>query len=819
MSEENKIQLYNRDGVLSKIRKVSAVVENSISPEPDGDIDFHYILRVLRDRYRTILAAAAAVTFLALVVTLFMKPVYRSQATIEIKGSTPEIETLQQLQSQNAAPNNVVVTEVETEIGILKSDRLARQVVDKLLVEKEGKSGFHIIGIISSCWKAFAHWWTGSESESPHDPGTDSAVLAESGSAGSASAVASSPESSMDPKAYQRLLDSFEASLYIQRVGNSRLVSIRYESDDPRLSARVVNAVVAYYMQLHQRATRQLTKMLAEQVQEAKRDLEESEAKMTMYARRNGLLYLETDNGTTQNVVNQRLRQLQEELTTAQADRYQKQSVYSLVQKGDYGALPNVFQDKLLQDLTVQTATLKSQYAQLSSTFTDSYPRVKQVKSQLAAMEQTLARERQRAAANITNDYLASVRREALLLRAYQQQKYAATSVADKSNQYNLLKRNADSDNQLYDTLLQKVKEASLVAKIKANNVSVVDPATPQFLPVKPRVFLNLALGMILGMGLGVGLAFLQAHFDTTLKTVEEVDRFLGLPALAMIPAVGSLKELVVDGNGNGNHSNGHGLLLPDVIDTSQMSRAEAPWYRIDKQIQQKYSPLVEAFRTLGSSVMLEAVGRKKVLRSIVVTSSQPGEGKTTVSVNLAIALAQQGSRVILVDADLRRPAVHRALGFRNIRGLSSYLGGLSDWAPCVLPGLSPGLDTLPAGRSARNPIALLSSTRMRLLISQLLEEYDYLIIDSPALMPNLMDARILAGLVDGSIMVVRSGMAPRDFVIRARKQLNNIVGVVLNSMDVRSMEDYYGYDSYGYRNTENEEDSDQGPYEKRIAG
>jgi capsular exopolysaccharide synthesis family protein len=521
--------------------------------------------------------------------------------------------------------------------------------------------------------------------------------------------------------------------------------------------------------------------------------------------------------------VNQRLRQLQDQLTQAQADRYQKQSLYSLVQKGDYSSLPNVFDDKLLQDLTVQTANLKSQYAQLSSTFTDSYPKVKQVKKQLAAMEQALARERERAAATVTNDYLASVRREALLLRAFQQQKNAATYVAEKSNRYDLLKKNADSDNQMYDTLLQKVKEASLVAKIKANNVSVVDPAAPQFLPVKPRVLLNLALGLILGIGLGVGLAFLQAHFDTTLRTVEEVDRFLGLPALAMIPAVGSLKDLVLDGNNNNNNNNGHGLMLPEVIDTSQMSTAERPWYRIDKQIQQKYSPLVEAFRTLGSSVMLEAAGRKKVLRSILVTSSQPGEGKTTVSVNLAIALAQQGSRVVLVDADLRRPAVHRALGFRNIRGLSGYLSGLSDWAPCVLPGLSPGLDTLPAGRSAKNPIALLSSTRMRILVSQLLEEYDYLVIDSPALMPNLMDARILAGLVDGTLMVVRSGMAPRDFVIRARKQLSNVIGVVLNSMSVRSMEDYYGYGSYGYGTTATDGDSDEDavatPYEKRIAG
>ena len=810
MSLENKIELY-KGGVLSRVRKLSATVVNSSAPEPDGDVDLHYFLRVLRDHHRTVLISGAAVMLAALVISLFMTPVYRSQATLEIKEATPDIETLQQLQNRDAAPNNVVVTEVETEIGILKSDTLARQVIDEVILAKNADQDSSI-GIIGGAWHAFVHWYTGSDpgaaSSGADDPSTD------------ANSSGRSLASRMDPQSYQHLVGNFESSLKVSRVGSSRLVQISYDSSDPRLAARVVNAVVSHYLLLHEKATEKFTKMLAEQVDDARNELEQSEQKMTQYAHKNDLLYLDTNNGTTQNVVSERLRLLQDQLTTAQSDRYQKQSVYNLVQKGNYGSLPGVFQDKLLQTLTEKVADLKTQYAQLSTTFTDSYPKVKEVKSQLEAAEQTLARERQRAAASITNDYLASVRREALLAQAYNQQKYDANRVAEKSTQYNILKRNADSDTQLYENILQKVKEASLVARIKANNVNVIDRAVPQFLPIKPKIVFNLALGLILGLGLGIGIAFLQAHFDTTLKTVEEVDRFLGLPALAMIPAVESLAELVVDGNHNGN---GHGLMLPDVLDTSQMTRAEAPWYRIDKQVQQKYSPLVEAFRTLGSSMMLEAVGRKKVLRSIVVTSSQPGEGKTTVSVNLAIALAQQGSRVILVDADLRRPSVHRALGFRNVRGLSGYLSGLNDWAPCVLPGLSPGLDTLPAGNSARNPIALLSSTRMRILISQLLEEYDYLIIDSPALMPNLMDARVLAGLVDGSLMVVRSGMAPRDYVIRARKQLNNIVGVVLNSMDVRAMEDYYGYDQYGYGNssasTEGDEESGRTPFEKRIAG
>lgn len=788
MKEEKAIQPY-RHGVLDGIRKLSAVVGNSKPPEPDGDLDIRYVVRVLLARYRDILKVAIAATMVALIVSLFIKPVYRAEATIEIKESTPDIESLQQLQSHNPVPSDVVMTEVETEIGILKSDTLARRVIDQLHLGDEQHKSFSITGIVKRGFLAVTHWYSGSGEET---------------------------HAELDDKAYQRLVNQFESSLSVFRVGSSRLVNVSYESGDPRLSANIVNAVVTNYLDMHQATTDRLTKMLGQQVQEAKDDLEKSETQMSEYARKNGLLYLETDNGTSQNIINQRLRQIQDQLTQAQADRFQKQSVYQLVQKGDYGSLPGVFQDKLLQSLTEQVTDLKRQYAQLSATFTDSYPKVQQVKSQLNAVEKVLEQERARAAASITDDYLASVRREALLVREFNQQKASANAVAEKSNQYGLLKRNAESDNQLYDNILQKVKEASLVARIKANNVDVVDRAEPEFLPVKPKILLNLALGFMLGLGLGIGIAFLQEYLDTSLKSVEEIDHFLGLPALAMIPSVDSLLEMVADGNGHGEN----GLMLPDVFDKSALMKTESPWYRIDRQIHQKYSPLVEAFRTLGSSVMLESAGHKRMLRSIVITSSQPGEGKTTVAVNLALALSEQGKRVILIDADLRRPSVHRALGFRNIRGLAGYLGGMNDWAPCVLPGLTPNLDTLPAGKSSQSPVALLSSVRMKTLISQALEEYDYVIVDSPALMPNLADARILAELVDGSIMVVRSGMAPREFVIRARRHLTNVVGVVLNSMDVRSMEDYYGYHTYGYGADEkSEEKTEATPFEKRIAG
>jgi succinoglycan biosynthesis transport protein ExoP len=790
MTEETRIQPY-KAGVIDRMRKLSAMVGSSGSHDPEAEIDFRYVLRVLRDRFRTIVTATVTLTLMALVVSLFMKHVYRSQAIIEIKEATPEIESLQQLQTRNPSSDDAVATQIETEIGILKSDTLAREVLNQLQAAGQDKPGFSLSDALMAGWGAFTKWFAGNNADSTK---SDEA----------------------EAKAEEARVGAFESKLKVTRVGSSRLVSITFDSGDPRLSARVVNAVLSTYLQLHEKSTERITNALDQQVQEAKKELERSEQEMTGYARRNGLLYLQTDNGTSQNIIDQRLLGIQDELTKAQANRYQKESVYKLVQKGDYGSVPGVFQDNLLQELTVKIADLKRQYAELSATFTDSYPKVQQVKSQLAALESVLARERARAVATVTNDYLAAVRREALLVHEYEVQKNAATVVAEKSNQYNILKRNADTDNKLYESLLQKVKEASLIAQIKANNVNVVDKAVPRFFPVKPKILLNLALGFIAGLGLGIGLAFLQDHLDTTLKTADEVDRFLGVPALAMIPSVESLPQLVP----NGNNHNGNGLTLPDVFNPSDLSKREQSWYRIDKQIHQEYSPLVEAFRTLGSSVMLEASGRKRTLRSLVITSSQPGEGKTTVCVNLAIALAQQGKRVILIDADLRRPSVHRALGFRNIRGLSSYLGGLSEWAPCVLPGLTPGLDTLPAGKSPRNPVALLSSLKMKTLLDQALEEYEYVIVDSPALMPSLADARILASLVDGSILVVRSGMAPREYVIRARRHLNNVFGVVLNNMDVRSPDYYYyGYGAYGYGPRNDDQEPGDDSYGEKIAG
>lgn len=771
MTDDNKIQLYTPEGP-SALRRFPVPGGGSNSFRAEQEMDFRSFLMVLRNRRKTVITVLATVMFVVFALSMLMNPVYRSESTLEIENEAPDITTVAQLMKLDPATN----MDVETQQGILKSDTLARRVIDQLHLTELKEFNPNAPGAIQKGWIYLQEWWHGAPSTASTQPATK-----------------------VDPKTYENVLAWFEGRLKVDPVRDTRLVKVSFESGDPNLSARVVNSLVSNYLQLHQEDSRKLSKELADQLTATKAELEKSERRMLRYARQKGLLYLQTGNGTTENIADQRLRQIQEELTRAQAERYQKESVYQLVQKGDYGSLPGVFQDQLLQNLTIQVAGLKRQYAELSATFTDDYPKVKQIKSQLAELQKVLDRERARAAENITNDYLAAVRREALLVREFDKQKNAASTVAEASSQYNILKRSADTDNQLYESLLQKVKEATLVARIKADNVRVVDVAEPKFSPVRPKILLNLALALIVGLGLGIGAAFFQERLDTSLKTVDEVDRFLDVPALAIIPSAESLPRSL--GNGNGDHQHVDGPLIVDVFHPATPLKPENAWYRVDKHVHQDYSPLVEAFRNLGTSVMLEAEGRKEPLRTLLITSSQPGEGKTTVSVNLAITLAQQGQRVLLIDADMRRPSVHRALGFRNIRGLSGCLKGATEWAPCILPGSVPGLDILPAGQSPTNPVALLSSSRMKTLINQALEDYDHVIVDSPALMLNLADARILAGVVDGTILVIRSGLTPRDFVRRVRGQLGNMVGVVLNSINLESLEYGYGH-YYGYGNS-----------------
>ncbi|HKZ52569.1 MAG TPA: polysaccharide biosynthesis tyrosine autokinase [Candidatus Acidoferrales bacterium] len=777
MDDDNKIQRYEPvPRSLERHRPAALALSEPVEMQEAPDLLFYW--RIIRKRRWTILTIFFVIFTLVVLWTLKQAPVYRATALIEIQKENADIPSFQELFELESVSD----TYLETQYKILESTSLARRVIDQLGLDKLKE------------FNPPKGWLSSRKNKKTAAPETQ--TFTAGGPTGAAS----------DVEAYQELLEGFAARLQVEPVRRSRLVEVSFNSEDPILAARVVNTLASNYveqnLEARWEATQKASEWLSQQLLGLKGRLEKSEEELQNYVRAQGLLFLETETGTRENIVNERLRKLQEELTRAQADRYQKESLYRLIEGGDYGSLPGVVENRLMQDLTVSLAQLKREYADLSTTFTPEYYRVKQVQNQINEIEEVLARERERAAKQITNDYRAAVQREALLRQAFGNQEEQANLIAEKSVQYNILRREVDTNKQLYEGLLGRLKLAGVSAGLKASNIRIVDPAAPPDWPAKPRVLLNLALAVVLGLGMGVGAAFLQEHLDNTLKRSEDVERFLHVPALALIPSIESL---------NGRRGGIYGIygrskMLAGGVrasskPTALVPKAQVPrWYRIDTQGEQ-HMALSEAFRTLRTSVLLSTADRPP--RALLVTSSQPGEGKTTISANLAISLAQLGRRVLLIDGDMRRPCIHRAFQVKEGAGLVSYLTGQRAWQEAVQTTRVPGLDVLVCGPIPPNPAELLSSDRMRLLIREVVGEYDFVVLDSPPLL-NVADSRVLATLVEGVVLVVKGGATPRELVQRAQSNIRDVgahvIGVVLNNLDVRADDYYYyRYHSYGY--------------------
>ena len=779
MSEQNKLELYaqnprfGRAGLAFVDNRVVDLSDSYEIMEPGEPLDLRTYGRILRKRISTILIVFFLVFAVGLIATLKEKPVYRAQALLDIQKENADIPTIKDLYELEEVSDSYL----KTQYTILASESLAERVIDQLHLDALPEFNK-------------PKWWS----------------LERFASAPRKQTFSPGPTpTAHDSALYQRVLERFQDRLSIEPISRSRLVTVRFDSRDAELSARIVNTLADDYidqsLEARWTATQKATDWLSQQLVGVKAKLEKSEEQLQDYARLNGLVFLENDKGASQNVANERLQELQEELTKAQADRYEKESVYRLVQSGDYGSLPGVVENKLIQDLSERLAELKRELAQLSTKFNPEYPRVKELQSQIDETEATLKEERQRAADKITNEYSAAVHREELVNQALGEQQKQVNVIAGKAVQYNILKREVETNKQLYEGLLQRLKEAGVSASLKASNIRIVDSAEPPAKPAKPRIPLNLAVAALLGLGLGISTAFLQERLDDTLKGADDVERLFGLSALALIPSVHSLNgdrpgvrkllDRTSPFKSAHNGHNGH---------NGTASNPAARWHRIDHvdHGEKPQAALVEAFRSLRASVLLSTADHPP--GSLLITSTQPGEGKTTVATNLAISLAQLGQRVLLVDADLRFPSLQRLFCVRESQGLVSYLTGQQDWRAAVCPSGSPGLDLLLCGPVPPNPAELLSSKSMGAFINSAKSEYGFVILDSSPLLA-LADSRILAALVDGVLLVVKSGATPREQVIQSQTSIRgagaNLIGVVLNNVTLHT-NGYYGLGIYG---------------------
>jgi succinoglycan biosynthesis transport protein ExoP len=778
MDEQNRLQLYEpRQNALERANHGAGAY-----PTEDREAvpDLLEYWRVIRKRYPTVLVALLVVLMIGLFATFRGKPVYEARALIEIQKENPDVPTLQELFQIEGVSDAYI----ETQNRILKSENLARRVITQLGLEK-----------LPEFTRRGGSWQIAREKPAE----VPAPLRAEFGF--SSSAEKTIPE---------EVLKNFEERLTVEPVKRSRLIEVTFESNDPNIAAQVVNTLTSAYidanLEARWQAAQKASDWLSQQLLGMKAKLEKSEDELQKYGRGNGLLFLETEKGTSENIVVQRLRELQQELTKAQADRYAKESLYRLLEERNYAELPGVFDNKLIQELTARLADLQREQSRLSANFNPNYPRVKELQSQIDESKAMLEAERARAAGGIANDYKAAVSHQEMLQKAFTEQERQANDIAGKSVQYNILKREADTNKQLYVGLLEKLKETGVSSSLKATNIRVVDPAYPPTKFARPRILLDLSITLIVGMCLGIAAAFLQEHLDNTLKSPEDIERFLQIPSLGAVPAMElsanprrlhgfqtsmpTLEAAKVNGtNGHNGRSGNNG--------SKNGTRLAPSWNRIEVQDGGGHSngALAEAFHGLRTSVLLSTAKRPPA--TLLVTSAQQGEGKTTVAANLAASLAQLGDSVLLIDADLRRPSLQKFFQVSRSTGLVNYLTGDSDWRSLVWQAAPIGVSVLFCGPVPPNPADLLSSEYMRSLIREAAKEYKFVVLDSPPLL-NLSDSRILATLVDGVILVVGGGSTPRELVQRAYLSAvdagSHVIGATINFADVRNDYYYSGY-------------------------
>ncbi len=752
-ADNNKMEVFKPGETPLESRRGAHVSAHIVEIEKAPDLLAYW--KVIRKRRRTVLTAFTVLFGVVLVGTLKQKPIYRAKALLEIEKENPNLITPQELFQLEEVSDAYL----ETEYKVLSSEDLAERVITQLGLDQ-----------VAEFRPPKRSWpWTASKG------------------AAAARLPAGASVIGGDPSIQETVLARFESRLDVKPFRRSRAVEISFDSEDPALTARVVNALASNYIEKNLEArwdaTQKASEWLSQQMLDLKAKLEKSQDELQKYAADNDLLFLETDKGNSENVVNQSLRELQEELTKTQAARYEKESLYRLVRSSDYGSLPGVFENKLLQDLSVRLAELQRERAQLAATFTEDYPKVQQVQSQIVEIQAALDRERQRAVQRISNDYFAAVRRETLVQQAFAEKQKQANLIAEKSVRYGILSREVESNKSMYEGLLLRLKEAGVSAGLKASNIRIVDAAKAPYKPVSPKVLVNLGLAAILGLGLGVCAAFFQEHFDQTIENAEDVDRFLRLPALALIPTLESL---------NGYRVKVHiGTERGLTVGLTSMRNPPEEILAFTHPGNDPASPqnkgLSEAFRELRTSVLLSSGGHSA--NSILVTSAHPGEGKTTIAANLAMSLAQLGRRVLLVDADMRRPAIQKYFP-QGGSSLGSYLAGEGTWQDMAYHTAVRGLNVLLCGPLPVNPAELISSDRMRALLQGATTEYDFVILDSPPLL-DVADTRILASVVDATILVVKGGDTPRQVVQYAQSQARaagaNLIGIVLNNLDIHS--------------------------------
>jgi polysaccharide biosynthesis transport protein len=721
------------------------------APEPpEQQLSFNQIWLIVRKRQWFLFTAICACFALAVIFTLLSTTKYQSTSIIEFNKEHSDALELSDERTSGADSLDYVVAQ-QTQVNALKSDDLALQVVKQL--DLESRPEFRV-----------KPSWTDRFHSSKNEAGLPLEKA---------------------PHRRTTALKTFGKNLRVDIVPGTRMIKVEFFSPDAQVAADIVNTLVTDYQDQYRRvrmsATMQVSDWLSKQLDDLKNQVQTSQERLVAYQKKAGILGTDESH----NIVMMRLEAVDKQLTEARANRIMAQVVAHLAQTGNpelmsglvgasgtslYGSL------SLVEQLRSQEAQLKVEYAQAATKFGPAYPKLLQMHNQIEDLDESIKTQVNDLAARAQNDYLTTQRTEAGLRVAFEESKDEANKLNDSAVQYTVLKHEVESSRALYDELQKKLKEAGVLAGLRSTNIVILDAGMAADRPARPITMLNLGIGFLAGLFIGLIGMFVLENMDETVSTPDDVEQITMLPVLGLVPhwkRPKSKRIMPITGMG--------------IRDTKLLVAS------------QPRSQIAEAYRGIRTSIM--QVTRRGQCNVLMVTSSLPEEGKTTTSLNCAAAFAQQGSRVLFVEADMRRATISSLLNVTSPVGLSSLIEGETCLTlPIAVPSI-PKLSLIPAGSPRTYPAELLGSPEMAELIKKWRTQYDFVVIDTPPVL-SVTDAVVLAPLCDAVILVVRSRVTKKQSLRRARSLFlrvrTRVAGVVLNAFDMNSPE-YGGY--YGIAN------------------
>jgi polysaccharide biosynthesis transport protein len=686
-----------------------------------------------------LLLSTAAGGLLGLMAAMMQPPLYQARATMEIQGFNDTFLNIKQFLpiNENDASGNTY-GDIQTQIKVLQSDTVVNRVAAQLPVV-----------------------------EKPHLGALRPAVAPLQQTLG----LIPRPAEYVIKEAGRLAKD-----LKVRAVGQTRIIEVSAESSSPQLAADFLNTLCDEYMYQNIRSRYEMsqhTSQSLERLLEAERvKLRESENALQNYARTSGLIFTSAN----KNIAEEKLSQLQDELSKAEEARIGAQSRYETARQSPPEGLPDELSQGSMREYKSKLTELRRQLAHVAETYTADYYKVKELEAEITTLQSAVRQEQKDVLQQAESRYREAQRHENLLASSYASQSAAVSELAQRAVQYNILEREAEGNRQSYDEMLKQVKEATVAAAVRADNVRVVDHAFPPPYPSSPKRSLDCALGLLLGSAFGLLFAFVRQHIDSSLREPGEGLQYLGLTELGAVEHVQALST--------------RPKWLPSLrTDPSEVA-----------------ARVLESYRAVVTSLLSETSGDGS--RLLVVTSPGPNEGKTTVTVNLGRVLAGIGRRVVLVDGDTRKQRLHKIFGVSNERGLSTLLqeGRIYDHNLDDFVGRTsiPGLSILPSGPPTKGCADLLHSPDFPKLMSRLKEEFEFVLIDTPPVLP-VADARVMASFADGVVLVARARQTTRDAAEAARHRLGadgiRVIGMILNDWDPSSSRHtYYAEYSRSYR-------------------